>query len=79
MATEKLYFADPFRSSLETGEALQGQFKGKPSIDLDCTIFYPEAGAQLADTERSHGPAAPASPSTARRIGACQALPLARV
>lgn len=49
MPTEKLYWDDPFATSFVAGGALRGDFQGKPSIVLPKTLFYPEAGGQLAD------------------------------
>lgn len=49
MATEKLYWADPFATSFE-GAARAAELGGKPSLVLDRTLFYPESGGQLADT-----------------------------
>src|SRR5690349_19989833 len=48
--TEKLYWADPFTSTFETNDARVGRFGDRPSVILDRTLFYPEAGGQLADT-----------------------------
>ena len=48
MATEKLYWADPFATQFEA-TARAGQLGGHPSVLLDRTLFYPESGGQLAD------------------------------
>ena len=50
MPTEKLYWADPFAHAFETRGARLAELSGRPSIVLERTLFYPEAGGQLADT-----------------------------
>jgi alanyl-tRNA synthetase len=49
MPTEKLYWADPFATTFQTEGARAGVLGGKPSIVLERTLFYPEAGGQLPD------------------------------
>jgi alanyl-tRNA synthetase len=50
MSTEKLYWADPFAATFDAPVARLAAFEGRPSIVLEQTLFYPEAGGQLADT-----------------------------
>src|ERR1700683_1915806 len=49
MATEKLYWKDPFARAFEAESASMAAFQGRPSVVLEQTLFYPEAGGQLAD------------------------------
>ncbi|AKJ03191.1 alanyl-tRNA synthetase [Archangium gephyra] len=47
--TERLYYSDPFLFRF-TGRVLaQGTWNGAPSVVLDRSAFYPEAGGQMAD------------------------------
>jgi len=49
MATEKLYWADSTARSFDADSALLSSWQGRASIVLPRTLFYPEAGGQLAD------------------------------
>jgi alanyl-tRNA synthetase len=50
MATEKLYWNDPFAVTFMTLGAKASSWEGRPSLVLPATGFYPEAGGQLGDT-----------------------------
>jgi alanyl-tRNA synthetase len=50
MTTEKLYWNDPFATTFNASGARLANFQNKPSMVLAQTLFYPEAGGQLADT-----------------------------
>ncbi|HUQ02422.1 MAG TPA: DHHA1 domain-containing protein [Kofleriaceae bacterium] len=47
--TERLYHADAFLRSFRGRVTAHGEYRGKASLILDATAFYPEAGGQMAD------------------------------
>lgn len=47
--TPRLYFEDPFLARFEARVEAHGSFGGWPSVVLDRTALYPEAGGQMAD------------------------------
>ncbi len=47
--TPRLYFEDPFLWRFDAHVVAHGSFGGRPSLLLDRTAFYPEAGGQMAD------------------------------
>ncbi|GEN11058.1 alanyl-tRNA synthetase [Myxococcus fulvus] len=49
MTTERLYYADPFLHRFTARVVGHGAWNGAPSVVLDRTAFYPEAGGQMGD------------------------------
>ncbi|MBZ4416885.1 alanyl-tRNA editing protein [Myxococcus sp. RHSTA-1-4] len=47
--TERLYHADPFLHRFTARVAGHGTWNGAPSVVLERTAFYPEAGGQMGD------------------------------
>ena len=47
--TERLYHRDPLLLRFEASVLGHGSFGGRPSVILDQTAFYPEAGGQMGD------------------------------
>ncbi|NPC85820.1 alanyl-tRNA editing protein, partial [Pyxidicoccus fallax] len=47
--TERLYYADPFLHRFTARVVGQGTWSGAPSVVLERTAFYPEAGGQMGD------------------------------
>ncbi|MFP2909004.1 alanyl-tRNA editing protein, partial [Pyxidicoccus sp. 3LFB2] len=47
--TERLYYADPFLHRFTARALSQGTWSGAPSVVLERTAFYPEAGGQMGD------------------------------
>lgn len=52
MATPRLYFDDPRLTTFEANVVGPGRFADWPSVVLDRTAFYAEAGGQMADHGR---------------------------
>jgi alanyl-tRNA synthetase len=48
-STERLYFADPFLHRFTGRVVARASWNGAPSLVLDRTAFYAEAGGQMAD------------------------------
>lgn len=50
MATERLYYSDPYLREFSAGITRVEAVSGKYHVVLDRTAFYPDAGGQLCDT-----------------------------
>jgi alanyl-tRNA synthetase len=49
MASERLYYDDPYTMRFEARVAAVGEHEGRPAVELERTYFYPESGGQEAD------------------------------
>jgi len=52
MASERLYYDDPYTTRFEATIAAGGEQGGRPAVELAFTYFYPESGGQEADRGR---------------------------
>src|SRR5262245_9411499 len=49
MPTERLYYTDPLLLAFDARVVAHATWSGAPSLILDRSAFYPEAGGQMAD------------------------------
>jgi alanyl-tRNA synthetase len=49
VATERLYFRDPYLTGFAARIVARGEWRGRTAVALDRTAFYPEGGGQPAD------------------------------
>ncbi|MFI5372921.1 MAG: alanyl-tRNA editing protein, partial [Candidatus Eisenbacteria bacterium] len=49
MASERLYYDDSYTTRFDAVIAARGEQRGRPSVELERTYFYPESGGQEAD------------------------------
>jgi alanyl-tRNA synthetase len=49
MASERLYYDDPYITRFRAHIAAAGEHGGRPAVELEATCFYPEGGGQLGD------------------------------
>ena len=47
--THKLYWDAPHADAFDARVVAHGDLEGRPSVILEATLFYPEAGGQMAD------------------------------
>jgi alanyl-tRNA synthetase len=49
MASERRYYDDSYTTRFESSVAAEGEWQGRPAVELETTWFYPESGGQLPD------------------------------
>src|SRR5690606_16219789 len=49
MKTERIHYDDPLLLAFEANVVAHAEHRGRPSLILDRTAFYPESGGQMSD------------------------------